>query len=552
MVMASVADTIPRISTLEVILSSSSPGGLFRTQPRDLTLWCFYLASLSVLGSVLRLCWIRYRTFRRQYAVLDGIPKDRGSMFASGIGKVLTVIKHPLEPAVVMFEAFCGFAELTSLEGIFQFWIGLQPFVVLHSAETIEPLLSSNVNIAKTEEYHFMDAILGEGLLTSSGGKWRKRRKMLTPAFHFRVLESCMTIFNDQARVLLRSLHESSHLEYVDIFPLMTHCSLDILCESAMGIKLQSQRTSKHHYVKNLHKVLTVGMERLNKPWLWWNVAYNLSHQKRNFKDTALQINQFVKEVIQERKKVLLSNEAKPNGPNCAKAFLDLLLTHHLEDTSFTEDDINDEVNTFLFAGHETTAIGITYILYLLGLHPDIQQKVVQELDSIFMGDTEREITREDISAMKYLECVIKECQRLYTIVPIYGRMIEEDMTIGKYKVPRGCTCIVLSQMVHRDPRYFPNPTVFDPDRFLPDNCKGRHPYAFVPFSAGPRNCVGQKFAMMEEKVVVSSVLRQFRISSLDPRDRLILVPLPLLHPRSTRGGIRLKFAPRVQCQRPI
>ncbi|XP_040357560.1 cytochrome P450 4c3-like [Ixodes scapularis] len=449
-----------------------------------------------------------------------------------------------------MFEAFCGFSELTSREGIFQFWIGLQPFVVLHTAETIEPLLSSNLNIDKTEEYHFMNAILGEGLLTSSGAKWRKRRKMLTPAFHFRVLESCMTIFNDQARVFLHKLHESSHLDYVDIFPMMTHCSLDILCESAMGIKLQSQETSKYHYVQNLHSILTVGMERLNKPWLWWNVAYSLSHQNRNFKTTALQINQFVREVIQERKKVLCSGE-QSNGPNCAKAFLDLLIKHHIEDRSFTEKDINEEVNTFLFAGHETTAIGMTYVLYLLGLHPDIQEKVARELDSIFMGDTEREITREDISAMKYLECVIKECQRLYTIVPIYGRRIEEDMSIGNYQVPRGCTCIILSQMVHKDPRYFPNPSVFNPDRFLPENCKGRHPYAFIPFSAGPRNCVGQKFAMMEEKVLVSAVLRQFRIKSLDHRDRLILVPLPLLHPRSTQGGIRIRFTPRERRQPP-
>ncbi|EEC12777.1 cytochrome P450, putative, partial [Ixodes scapularis] len=117
--------------------------------------------------------------------------------------------------------------------------------------------------------------------------------------------------------------------------------------------------------------------------------------------------------------------------------------------------------------------------------------------------------------------------------------------------VPRGCTCIILSQMVHKDPRYFPNPSVFNPDRFLPENCKGRHPYAFIPFSAGPRNCVGQKFAMMEEKVLVSAVLRQFRIKSLDHRDRLILVPLPLLHPRSTQGGIRVRFTPRERRQPP-
>ncbi|XP_072144213.1 cytochrome P450 4C1-like [Dermacentor andersoni] len=523
--------------------------------------------------------------------LLKDMPKDSGHYIASGISKVLAVLRNPMDPAVVMYEGFNGFAELTSQEGIFHFWIGMQPFVVLHAAHTIEvatsvqeALWSGGLPCPVHQLMLVIRVEVGElGLpLLRTGNKWRSRRKLLTPAFHFRVLDSCVGIFNEQTRVLVQKIRDSSHLDFVDLFPMMTHFTLDVLCESSMGIQLGAQGTSQHNYFKNLHTLLNCGMERLSKPWLWWNTAYNLSRQKRKFTRAAKDLNNFVNEgynkdsmrtkalrnmlswislfdqylflylsatkVIRKRKEILRqekNGDKKDQTSKFSKAFLDVLLRHHLQDSTLSEDDIMEEVNTFLFAGHETTAVGLTYLLYILGLHQDVQDKVVDEINSIFQGNLECDVTREDASLMKYLECVIKESQRIFTILPIYGRKIEEDFQVGKYVVPRGSTCVILGQILHKDPRYFPDPNVFDPDRFLPENSKGRHPYAFLPFSAGPRNCVGQKFAMTEEKVVVATVLRHFCITSLDHRDQLILAPQPILHPRSVFGGIRVKFTPR-------
>nr|XP_054918581.1 cytochrome P450 4c3-like [Dermacentor andersoni] len=474
--------------------------------------------------------------------LLKDMPKDSGHYIASGISKVLAVLRNPMDPAVVMYEGFNGFAELTSQEGIFHFWIGMQPFVVLHAAHTIEsprirrnalarkcvftifvycfrlffikPLLTSTVNISKTGHYQFLGPVLGEGLLTSTGNKWRSRRKLLTPAFHFRVLDSCVGIFNEQTRVLVQKIRDSSHLDFVDLFPMMTHFTLDVLCESSMGIQLA---------LRNMLSWIS-----LFDQYLFLYLSATKVIRKR-------------KEILRQEK----NGDKKDQTSKFSKAFLDVLLRHHLQDSTLSEDDIMEEVNTFLFAGHETTAVGLTYLLYILGLHQDVQDKVVDEINSIFQGNLECDVTREDASLMKYLECVIKESQRIFTILPIYGRKIEEDFQVGKYVVPRGSTCVILGQILHKDPRYFPDPNVFDPDRFLPENSKGRHPYAFLPFSAGPRNCVGQKFAMTEEKVVVATVLRHFCITSLDHRDQLILAPQPILHPRSVFGGIRVKFTPR-------
>lgn len=144
---------------------------------------------------------------------------------------------------------------------------------------------------------------------------------------------------------------------------------------------------------------------------------------------------------------------------------------------------------------------------------------------------------------MKYLERVIKESMRLYPPVPFIGRTLSEDIEIDKYKIPKGTMVTVGIYYLHRDPNVFPNPEKFDPDRFLTENTKGRHPYAYLPFSAGPRNCVGQKFAMYEEKSVLSSVIRNFKLSSVQQRDEISLVSELIL---KTHNGINVKLQRRI------
>lgn len=159
----------------------------------------------------------------------------------------------------------------------------------------------------------------------------------------------------------------------------------------------------------------------------------------------------------------------------------------------------------------------------MLGLYPEEQQKVHEELDSVFGEDCERPFTMEDLRELKYLECVIKESLRLFPSVPFFGRKTTETTTIAGHEVPAGATVAAIVYMIHRDPNHWPEPEVFRPDRFLAANCNGRHPYAFIPFSAGPRNCIGQKFAIQEEKAVLASLFRKYKVTSLKPRDKLRL-----------------------------
>ncbi|GIY12617.1 cytochrome P450 4V2 [Caerostris darwini] len=207
------------------------------------------------------------------------------------------------------------------------------------------------------------------------------------------------------------------------------------------------------------------------------------------------------------------------------KAFLELLLEQHLVDPSFTEEDVKYEVETFMFGGHDTTAMALSWTLYCLGLYPEVQKLTFEEINDIFSDDPNRNVTREDLTRMKYMECVIKESLRLYPVVPFFTRECTETFEVLGHKVYPGIACSIFPLMLHRDPKVFPGPEKFKPDRFFLENSKGRHPYAYIPISAGPRKCIGQKFAMMEMKVVIANILRRFRIISLDPRDKVNVYP---------------------------
>ncbi|KAH8033900.1 hypothetical protein HPB51_017350 [Rhipicephalus microplus] len=389
----------------------------------------------------------------------------------------------------------------------------------------------------------------------SRGNKWRRRRKMLTPAFHFRILEDFIPVFNEQAVIFVKNLKEQQNKKYIDIVPLVTLCTLDIICETAMGVKVDAQLNSNSHYVRSLYEVGETFMARVMRPWLWPNYVFYMSSFGRKFKDNLAQLHNFTRKVsIPKKRNTSLEKENKRDVPLCPdrptgvvgannerlQSFIVRERCHHLP-----EGNLVDILRFALFSfcqGHDTTAMGISWAMYLIGLYTDVQQKIHEELDAIFGEDRERAITPDDLKEMKYLECALKESQRLFPSVPFIGRELMEDVVVNGYTVPRGTTCFLFTFMLHRDKEIFPNPEVFDPDRFRPENCVGRHPFAYVPFSAGPRNCIGQKFALMEEKVVLCSVLRNFCIQSVDFRDKIHLVAELVTR---SKHGLKIRLRPR-------
>jgi len=199
---------------------------------------------------------------------------------------------------------------------------------------------------------------------------------------------------------------------------------------------------------------------------------------------------------------------------------LDTLLGAENEDL-IDHQGICDEVNTFMFEGYDTTSTCLTFTLLMLSLHEEVQQRCFEELQNI--SKNIEDLSVFDFNNLVYLECVIKESLRLYPPVPFFGRFCTEECVVNGLIMPKGAQINIHSFDIMRDPRHFPNPTAFQPDRFLPENSVDRHPFAFIPFSAGQRNCIGQKFAILEMKVLLVSILQKFKLLPVMRLEDIIL-----------------------------
>lgn len=375
---------------------------------------------------------------------------------------------------------------------------------------------------------------------------------MLTPAFHFRILEDLVPTMNEHARKMVERLNQCSGNAETDIVSFSTACTMELLLESIMGVTTGNPNEDIGSYLEAIKNLTLKYMLRFQNPWLYLDSIFYRTNLGRECAHNVAVVHNFSKKVIKKRRKELVKERSTVTAVSTSdnelrgkklSTFIDILLQHSLDfDALLTDDDIREEVDTFMFEGHDTTAVAIAWCIYLIGLHPAVQRRVHEELDAIVGDEPEKNITLEDLKKLTYLDCVIKECQRLYPSVPLIGRTASEDFEMGGHLIPAGANIGVFIYALHRDPDVFPQPEEFDPDRFLPDNSATRHPLSFLPFSAGPRNCIGQKFASMEVKIIVGHIMRSFIVQSMDPRDKL-LVSLEIV--LRAANGLRIKFVPR-------
>ncbi|KAF8770888.1 Cytochrome P450 4c3 like protein [Argiope bruennichi] len=379
-----------------------------------------------------------------------------------------------------------GLCLIYGKNGLFRFLLLFKPCVIFFKAEAVEAVLSSPELINKSGEYIFIRPAIGNGLVTSLGTDWRKQRKLLTPTFHFSILDDCIPIFQKQANVLISTIKSRIHEPWIDIAPLSHLCALDIICETAMGVTMNFQIGGNCDYSNALHEIEGAVMYRALRPWLYPDIIFNLTTVGKKFKSNVRLFRGLSKKILKQKIESINNKKCNPTSEiisrkysvekKMQKPFLELLLEHHLKDPSFTEENIIEQVDTFMLAEY---------------IQKVQKQKYMEELDAIFGDEKNMDISREILSHMRYLECVIKETMRLYPVIPLITRENDREFKVLNHTVEKGTICVILFTALHRDPEVFPDPEKFDPDRFLPENCAGRHPYAYTPFSAGPRNCIG-------------------------------------------------------------
>ncbi|KAJ3652024.1 hypothetical protein Zmor_018025 [Zophobas morio] len=397
---------------------------------------------------------------------------------------------------------------------VFRLYIADECKIFVANADFLEQIMSSNVHITKSRGYSLLKKFVNYGLLTSTGSKWKTRRKMITPTFHFKILDQFLEVFNASGDILVDKLSQEVGKPSTDLYPYINLFSLDVICETAMGVKMSTQEGENSEFVDSLRGWLDIFMVRFFSAWKRYDSLFKITSE-HSLNEHYLNVLQKYSSTVVERRRSEKAQEKKEVtdsdfGIKRKVALLDMLLESEYNQ-SLTNDDITEEINTFMFEGHDTTTSGICFALLALADHPEVQDRVYEEIEAT-VGD-EKYVTMKQLQDTRYLEMVVKEVQRKYSAVPIVERQLEVDAKICGVDFPKDTTLTLYLYGVHQNEKYFPEPEKFDPDRFLPERQSERHNYAFVPFSAGARNCIGQKFAMLDMKVTLIKILQKYKVS---------------------------------------
>ncbi|XP_078538792.1 ultra-long-chain fatty acid omega-hydroxylase-like isoform X1 [Lissotriton helveticus] len=394
------------------------------------------------------------------------------------------------------------------------------PIVRIFHPDYIKCVLQAPAAVAPKEEMmsRFLRPWLGDGLILSKGEKWGRHRRLLTPAFHFDILKHYVEIFNQSADIMhdkWRRLMAAGPVS-LDMFEHISLMTLDSLLKCTFSHNSNCQEKPSD-YIAAIYELSSLVMKR--EHWLPHHIdfIYSLSSNGRRFKHACEIVHQFNKSVMQERQKALSeqgadawlsSTQGKP------KDFVEiLLLSKDADGTRLSDEEIGDEVDTFMFAGHDTAASGLSWVLYNLALHPKYQDQCREEIQELLRGRDPMEVYWDDLSQMPFTTMCIKESLRLHPPVAAVSRCCTEDIRLPDGRIiPKGIPCLISIYGTHHNPTVWPDPQLYNPYRFDPKNSKERSPHAFVPFSAGPRNCIGQNFAMAEMKVVLALTLLRFKV----------------------------------------
>ncbi|XP_014219869.1 cytochrome P450 4C1-like [Copidosoma floridanum] len=432
---------------------------------------------------------------------------------------------------------------------ITRFWLCRTAVISVLHPDDLEILFTSPKFIDKGYIYEYLHPWLKTGLLTSTGSKWRHRRKILTPAFHFSILKKYMEITNEEGKKFMDELKkENEDKEIVkSLVPFCSKCTLNIICESAMGVGLDTiDGKIVDEYKKAVHDMGNVVLYRMPRPYIttWMmNFVWKMGRVQRN----AVKIlHGFTDKVIRDRKdyhkrtentylKEFLENVEKDTWDEIdvrkkkRLAMLDLLLAAEYKGL-IDYNGVKEEVDTFTFEAHDTTGMAMTFALLLLAENKEAQDLARAEVTEV-LDKNDGQIKMSDLQDLHYLERCIKETLRLFPPVATLVRYTREELQLKHALIPADSHIMIHLYDTHRDPNFWADPEKFDPDRFLFERSKDRHPFAYVPFSAGPRNCIGQKFAVMELKSLIGRILYDFYLEPIDRTSDIKLMADIVLRP---------------------
>ena len=423
-------------------------------------------------------------------------------------------------PTAVFITAARRFGDVVHLK------IGPRNGYLITNPADVRRVLQGNArNYHKSPLYDKLRAVLGNGLLTSEDAFWLRQRRIAQPSFHHQRIAVLAGVMAKAARETAeRWKTVVSEKGPVDIDEEMMRLTRTVVLRTLLGGDLGP-------FAARVDDAWTVVNQHIGESF--WSLGFTdrlPTPKYRRFLAARAVLMGAVDHVISQRR----------SSPSGSADLLSMLLSARDEETgeAMTDNQLRVEVMTFLLAGQETTSLALTWTWYLLSQHPEARHRLEEEIDSVLDG---RPPEYTDLVHLPYTRRVIDEAMRLYPPAWGFSRQALSDDQLGGFHLPRGWLVFVLPYVLHRLPAFWEHPDAFDPDRFSPERSADRPKFVYLPFGAGPRQCIGNQFALIEAQLTVATLAQVYRLR-LVPGHRVEPWPLITLRPRF---GMPMLIEPR-------
>ncbi len=395
-------------------------------------------------------------------------------------------------------------------------------FYLINHPDHIEEALVRKAKVMGRDAYiEILVYTLGLGLLTSDGDLWKRQRKLMAQAFTPRRIRSYADTMVD---VVQSELHWRAD-EVINIHDEMSRLTMEVVARVLFGTGLDARDIERVHTAME-----TINEYYANSPEAVFRVPTQVP-TPRNIR---------LRRAVQQIDEVVYRMIARKRAEGLGDDLLSTLIAACDDGgQGMTDQQLRDEAVTLFLAGHETTALNLAHTIYLISKYPEVERTLLAELDGVLDG---RSVTQDDLKQLPYADRVLKEGLRLYPPAWTTGRAALEDVELGGHQIPKGAQLLFSQWIVHRDPRYYPNPEAFDPDRWLAPEMKSLPRYAFFPFGGGPRVCIGNHFATMEATLLLVTIMQRYHLELL-PEQRLEVAPSVTLRPKGP--GLKMRVRPR-------
>ncbi len=394
--------------------------------------------------------------------------------------------------------------ESVQLAPVMSMRLGYVSFYLVNDPDIAQYVLQKkNANYLK--EPHLMSVIEAggdENLFTTDGEEWLWRRRMMQPAFHRKQIAQLGDAIADETRQMLATWQAGQQVGMVEAMKLLT---MYVIGRTMYNVDFKTDINGLHDAYRTMAETIGKRLQRTIPLPYWLPTTENRAYT------AALEtIRATLTPIIEARR---YSTEPQYD-------LLDMLLAAKLENSNkqFTDTELIAEMSAIVFAGHETTAVTLTWIFALLAKHPEVEAKLLAEFDRVLDG---RDPTMADVPNLTYTTQVIDETLRLYPPAFATSRHAAAADQLGDYAIEAKKAVLINIIGMQNNPRYWDAPEQFNPDRFAPEKAKERHKYLFMPFLNGPRKCIGEPLARSEMAIILPMILRRFRLTLPSPQTTL-------------------------------